>query len=234
MDLYSPGPTTPSTNQEVKKLLRRLVETAAVLAPAEQELPISMSQVRDLRDVATSIGLVKRLKAWADSLLARQPVVLHLPGDDRQQEGSPGYKAQVMPAAAKKTKGPTDGGQLPKPEPYPVSIERMAPEVAELLRPPAPAARPEERLPSRESLNDNEYSILRELRDKHPCRILVVDLATATKIGAKVCKKIVSSLIKRGLAERPTKRGGATITPAGEALLDAANRPSVKDPLTTL
>jgi DNA-binding MarR family transcriptional regulator len=80
------------------------------------------------------------------------------------------------------------------------------------------------------SLTDNEYTVLRALRDKLPCRILLEDLSADTGIDRKVCGSVITSLIRSGLAERPSPRKGATITPAGKKLLeiaDAPRRPSV-------
>ena len=70
---------------------------------------------------------------------------------------------------------------------------------------------------SREALTDNEYTVLRQLRDKRPRLVLLEDLAADTGIAVKACGQIVRSLIARGLAERPNERKGATITLAGEA-----------------
>jgi hypothetical protein len=75
----------------------------------------------------------------------------------------------------------------------------------------------------RESLTDNEYTVLQELRNKRPRRVWLEDLATSTRIGRKACGKIITSFIKRGLAERLRKRLGVTITPLGEDLLTAAD-----------
>jgi DNA-binding MarR family transcriptional regulator len=74
----------------------------------------------------------------------------------------------------------------------------------------------------RESLSDNEYTVLRALRDRLPLRFQLPDLAAATRIGRPACGRIVASLIGRGLAERRSPRTGATITPSGEALLAQA------------
>jgi hypothetical protein len=74
-----------------------------------------------------------------------------------------------------------------------------------------------------EWLSDNEYTILRALRDNHPRRVILEDLAAATRIARKACGTTVTSLTERGLAMRPSKRTGATITPAGLRLLDAAD-----------
>src|SRR5262249_55279514 len=79
------------------------------------------------------------------------------------------------------------------------------------------------------SLTDNEHTVLRALRAKRPRLVLLPDLAADTSIDRKVCGEVVTSLIQRGLAERPSPRKGATITPAGEELLqeaDAPRRPS--------
>jgi DNA-binding MarR family transcriptional regulator len=77
----------------------------------------------------------------------------------------------------------------------------------------------------RHSLTMNEDTILRELRRQAPRRVDIADLMTATDIGNYSCKRIVQSLIKRGLAERPTPRGGATITLIGRAVLAAVDAP---------
>jgi hypothetical protein len=77
----------------------------------------------------------------------------------------------------------------------------------------------------RESLTDNEYTVLRALRDKHSRRVLLPELVADTGIARKACGQVVASLIERGLAERRSERTGATITPAGERLLDATDAP---------
>jgi hypothetical protein len=76
-----------------------------------------------------------------------------------------------------------------------------------------------------DSLSDNEYTILRALRDKEPRSLFIADLAAETGIGETACKNIVNMLIGRKLAHRPTHRGGAIITPKGKALLATADRP---------
>ena len=79
-----------------------------------------------------------------------------------------------------------------------------------------------------ESLSTNEYTVLRALQKESPCRVLLPDLAAKTDIARKTCGKIINSLIERGLADRPTERKGAGITPTGQALLVA---PPAKGPL---
>jgi hypothetical protein len=79
--------------------------------------------------------------------------------------------------------------------------------------------------PPTETLDDNQYTVLRALRDMRPRQVLLVELATETKIGGKTCGKVVKSLIDRGLAERPSERKGVTITQSGIRLLDAAAAP---------
>lgn len=78
----------------------------------------------------------------------------------------------------------------------------------------------------RVSLADDEYTVLRALRDSHPRRLLVVEVAAATRIGEKSCKRVINDLIDRGLAERPSARKGATITAAGEAILAQSEPPT--------
>jgi hypothetical protein len=83
------------------------------------------------------------------------------------------------------------------------------------------------------SLTDNEYTVLRALRDKLPRLILLPALSADTGISRKVCGSVVTSLIASGLAERPSPRMGVTITSAGKRLLqdaDAPRRPSADSP----
>lgn len=73
----------------------------------------------------------------------------------------------------------------------------------------------------RQVLTDNEYTILLELKAKYPRTVLIDDLSASTKIGERTCKKVVAALIRRGLAERRSKKSGVSLTGAGEALLRA-------------
>jgi hypothetical protein len=74
----------------------------------------------------------------------------------------------------------------------------------------------------RESLSDDEYTVLRALRDRRPRLVLLDDLAVDGIRGRKVCGEIITSLMDRGLAHRPKGlRKGCTITSRGEALLTA-------------
>jgi hypothetical protein len=76
----------------------------------------------------------------------------------------------------------------------------------------------------RVAVADNEYLILRALRDKHPRLVLLADLAADTGLTLKTCSRVVRTLRDRGLVQRPSQRKGATISLAGEALLAAADR----------
>ena len=53
-----------------------------------------------------------------------------------------------------------------------------------------------------ESLRDNEYTILRVLRDALPRRLVVTDLAEQTAITRKPCGQILAQLSERGLADK--------------------------------
>ncbi len=77
--------------------------------------------------------------------------------------------------------------------------------------------------PDCESLSTKEFIVLRVLQKESPCRVLLPDLAAKAEIAQKTCGKIINSLIERGLADRPTERKGAGITPAGQALLVTAS-----------
>jgi DNA-binding MarR family transcriptional regulator len=130
-------------------------------------------------------------------------------------------KTKAIPSAASETVG--DEGNvptLPAPDPYPVRVANVEPIPVRIIANDAGTTKAE---PSLGSLNDNEYTVLRALRAKKPRQVLIPDLAADTGIGEKTCKQIINSLIRRGLVDRPTKRGGATITPAGEAILAAAD-----------
>jgi hypothetical protein len=74
-----------------------------------------------------------------------------------------------------------------------------------------------------ESLTDDEYTILRALRDRKPILVFLNDLATNTCISEKTCGIVVASLVEGGWAMRRSERSGATITPAGEEQLKKAD-----------
>jgi hypothetical protein len=90
------------------------------------------------------------------------------------------------------------------------------------------------------ALTDNEYTILRRLRETHPVRQLIVDLALDCVIGRKKCGELCAQLAQRGLVDyagqkragQKQERRGAAITPEGEALL-AKETSALKDALKT-
>jgi len=74
-------------------------------------------------------------------------------------------------------------------------------------------------------LTDNEYTVLRALRDAQPRRLFLVELGDNTAITRKTCGKLLASLTERGLADYDSKRRrGATITQQGKALLSTEMR----------
>jgi hypothetical protein len=66
--------TPPSAYRLARDCLRKLVETASVLAPVDNLPPVDMTHVTALRDenVAAAIIRVKQLKNWAVSLSATE------------------------------------------------------------------------------------------------------------------------------------------------------------------
>lgn len=77
-------------------------------------------------------------------------------------------------------------------------------------------------------LTDNEYMVLRAIRESRPRLVLLEDLSAGIPLGRKACGKVVHSLISRSLAERPYQRKGVTITKAGEKLLALADAPRTR------
>lgn len=84
-----------------------------------------------------------------------------------------------------------------------------------------------------EALSDNEYTILRALRDAHPKRLLMTTLEANTGISRRTCSALVRILAQRGLADYDeSKREGSAITPEGRELL-AQERAPANFPLTS-
>lgn len=71
-------------------------------------------------------------------------------------------------------------------------------------------------------VGDNEYTILRALRDSHPRRLLMSDLAANVGMNRKACGDICAQLAARSLVDySANSRQGAAISESGRNLLAA-------------
>jgi hypothetical protein len=231
IDLYSSGPSLTSTCQEVKKLLRGLVEVGVIQAPLESEPPVTMAQVQDLQDVPTAIGLVKRLRHWGDSLVAKEPMILHVHDDERGQGGQQHGKAKAMRSAARETEEESEPAEpLPQPR-YPVEavVSSFAPEAMDQLR---SIRQPD---PSVALTDEDRYllTVLDASRGKalsfskiatESVRMEREDRTKVRRLSDSTIRQRVPVLITQGLVVRPagTKRQGISITDEGHDALSLA------------